>query len=183
MWQHFCQYSNERFPLHILPVRLHSFYICAWTRETKRQTNNAQSAHMKSVYENGKKSGQSSKPGIFCWCAACMADFEIEIQKVQAHGNFRGSHWDISQKRILTHLYYCMPSGWYPHIISYTHWWTYFKTMTTHFFSFLYLGVQDCLCTGECAPCSTVYKMWSILSRPESSVPNRKSYARQELTR
>lgn len=46
--------------------------------------------HMNSAYKNGKK-GQSSKPVLFV-DAACMADFEIEIQKVQAHGNFRESH-------------------------------------------------------------------------------------------
>lgn len=58
--------------------------------ETKRQANNAQSAHEQCI-QKWKKSGQSSKPVLFV-DAACMADFEIEIQKVQAHGNFRESH-------------------------------------------------------------------------------------------
>lgn len=131
-----------------------ALFIYIWNMHARNKTASKQCTKCTwTVHTKMEKSGQSSKPVLFV-DAACMADFEIEIQKVQAHGNFRESHWDISQKRISFQPIYTIV---YPHIISYTHWWTYFKTMTTQiwFFVFGRSGLLECwyMC---CAPCSTV---------------------------
>lgn len=156
---HFCQYSNE--PSHSLPIWLRSFYIYGICMpETKRQANNAQSAHEQCIQKWKKVARVQSR--FFLLMLHAWLILKLKSKKCK-HMDIFVKAIEISHKSVFhfnPFILLCTHISYRIHIDGLT------LKQWQHRFGFLYSGVQDCLNVGICAVhLVRLYKMWSILSR------------------